>query len=362
MFSVRIQQAPIDFADLSGPAREDCGAKVRFVGTARNDARHAPVSHLFLEHFPSVTEAEIERIIGLARERWALQKAVVIHRVGRIPVGDDIVVVETASSHRKDAFEANIFIMDYLKTQAPFWKQECFADGTEHWVEAKVSDQHAADRWASGGQNSLPAAAAPQRVGALILAGGQGRRMGYRNKGLQLFRGKALVEHVADTLRPQVAYLAISANHDIEQYEALGVPVFADDPAYVGQGPLAGIASALPQFPAGLDALLVVPCDVPLLPADLVQQLAQALADPDIACAIAATDGHDHHGIFLCRPGMLLSLLPILRDQTDLRLRSWLQRHPSTTVHFQDPHPFTNINDLQTLKLGSDPTFQVTGV
>src|SRR5690606_24625422 len=169
-----------------------------------------PISHLVLEHFPGVTESEITRIIDLARERWSLQKAQVVHRVGRINVGEDIVVVETASTHRKDAYEANVFIMDYLKTQAPFWKQECFTDGAEIWVKAKSSDQRAAERWADAPAGDCT----PRRIGALILAGGEGRRMGHRNKGLQRLRGKPLVAHVVDALSSHVTYLAISANQD----------------------------------------------------------------------------------------------------------------------------------------------------
>lgn len=364
MFTVRIQTEPIDLAPASGPGRDDCGAQVRFVGSVRNDARGASLSHLVLEHFPGVTESEIERIIGLARQRWALRKAQVVHRVGRIAVGEDIVVVETASAHRKDAYEANVFIMDYLKTQAPFWKQECFTDGSEHWVEAKASDEQAAQRW-SGTEPRGPRAAdrathraetgaaedaIPRRIGALILAGGQGSRMGYRNKGLQHFRGKPLAAHVADALRPHVDYLAVSANQDVGAYEALGVPVFQDDAGYGVQGPLAGIASALPRFPAWLDALLVVPCDVPLLPADLVSRLAEALSSPDVTCVIAATHDSAHHGIFMCRPGMLVSLLPHLRERTDQRLRGWLERSPCVSVHFDDTRAFANVNDLPTLQ------------
>src|SRR5690606_752262 len=206
MFSVRIQAEAINLFAATPSHRDDCGAQVRFVGTVRNDARNAPISHLVLEHFPGVTESEIERIIGLARQRWSLQKARVVHRVGRIHVGEDIVVVETASAHRRDAYEANVFIMDYLKTEAPFWKQECFADGQSHWVEARASDQKAAQRWQAEAASNGPS---PQgrRIGALILAGGEGSRMGYLNKGLQLLNGRPLVQHVADTLRPQVDFL-----------------------------------------------------------------------------------------------------------------------------------------------------------
>ena len=340
MFSVRIQEEPIVPAAESGAVRDDCGAHVRFVGTVRNDARSAPISHLVLEHFPGVTEAEITRIINLARERWALQKAQVVHRVGRIHVGEDIVMVETASAHRKDAYEANVFIMDYLKTQAPFWKKECFTDGTEIWVEAKQSDQNAAQRWASGSRN----------IGALILAGGEGRRMGYRNKGLLQFRGRPMVAHVLEAVRPHTSYVAVSANHDIGQYQALGLPVFQDDPRYRVKGPLAGIAAAVPHFPAGLDAVLVVPCDLPLLPAGLVPSLAKALADPHTDCAIATTEGNHHHGVFMFRPGMLLSLLPLLLEGEDWRLQAWFQVNRCASVLFDDTHAFSNINDLETLR------------
>lgn len=351
MFSVHIQQEVIDLAPVAGAARDDCGARVRFVGAVRNDARSAALSHLVLEHFPGVTEAEIQRIVGLARERWSLQSVRVVHRVGHIAVGEDIVLVDTSSAHRKDAYEANVFIMDYLKTQAPFWKQECFADGLEHWVEAKQTDQQAARRWQSSGTDAAGPApdATPQRIGALILAGGEGRRMGYRNKGLQSFRGQALALHVAEALRPHVQYLALSANQDIAEYQALGFPVFPDNPAYEVPGPLAGIAAALPQFPAWLDAYLVVPCDLPLLPADLVPRLAAALAAPATACAIAATAQDAHHGIFLCRPGMLATLVPHLHGRPDPRLRTWLARSPCETVVFQDAGAFVNVNDLATL-------------
>lgn len=355
MFSVHIQPETIDLASQAGAGRDDCGARVRFVGTVRNDARSAPLSHLVLEHFPGVTESEIERIVALARQRWALQAARVVHRVGHIAVGEDIVLVDTYSTHRKDAYEANVFIMDYLKTQAPFWKQECFADGLEHWVEAKDTDQQAAQRWGADAPVATQSAcpefdATPHRIGALILAGGQGSRMGYRNKGLQTLHGRPLAMRVADALRPHVQYLAASANQNIAAYEAMGFPVFRDDPDCPVQGPLAGIASALPQFPAWLDALLVVPCDLPRLPADLVSRLAGALADPGIACSIASTEAAAHHGVFMCRPGMLSTLVPHLRGEPDPRLRAWLARSPCATVGFPDPAAFVNVNDLQTLQ------------
>lgn len=378
MFSVRIQIEPISRAVQADDGHERCGAEVRFIGKVRNDPKDAALGHLVLEHFPGVTESEIERIIGLARERWALQKAQVVHRVGRINVGEDIVMVETASAHRKDAYAANVFIMDYLKTEAPFWKQECFVDGSAHWVEAKDSDQHAAQRWAdatgapvSGSSDGHPLthAAKPalsvsseaqniagvrkRRIGALILAGGEGSRMGYVNKGLQPFRGRPLVQHVADTLAPHVDYLAVSANNDVSDYQTLGFQVFTDDPSFEVRGPLAGIVSALPRFPDDLDAVLVAPCDTPLLPADLVPRLADALFAPQGPRAVvAATPESTHHILFMCRPGMLASLAPHLLGvgRSDYSLRAWLQACGYERVHFEDERAFANINDLKSLQ------------
>lgn len=369
MFSVRIQTCPLTLRGDEGtghgtPEYEGCGAVVRFVGRVRNDARNAPLSHLVLEHFPGVTEAEIERIIAQARRRWNLQGARVVHRVGRIGVGEAIVLVETASAHRHDAYEANAFVMDYLKTEAPFWKQEFFADASARWVEARPSDQAAQQRWARR-------AATPRRIGALVLAGGASRRMNGRNKGLQPFHGQPLAQHVVRALQPQVDYLAISANQDLPAYQALGLPVFSDDPAWLGAGPLAGLASALPQFPPDLDAILVAPCDTPLLPAQLVPRLAEALfgaGGPPAVCA-ATSDG-PHPSILLLRPALLLGLPRHLQNQrqsqsqADLSLRGWLAQGGWGTVFFEDAQAFVNINDLATLQhlqLAAEGTGDATG-
>lgn len=353
MFTVRIQTDPIALQeDTLATAQGRCGAVVRFVGQVRSDPRSAPISHLVLEHFPGVTEREIERIIDLARQRWNLQHVRVVHRVGRIAVGEAIVVVETASAHRRDAYEANAFVMDYLKTEAPFWKQECLTDASAHWVEAKGSDQTARQRWADHGSAST----SPRRVGALVLAGGEGRRMGRRNKGLQPFSGQALVEHVVRALQPQVDYIALSANRDLPAYEALGLPVFPDASAWQGMGPLAGLLSALPQFPPDLDAFLIAPCDTPLLPAQLVPRLAAALFAPGgPPAAMAATADGPQPSILLLRPALLLSLAPHLHHQqqqgkADLSLRGWLAQSGYGTVHFDDARAFANVNDLQTLQ------------
>lgn len=116
------------------------GAMVSFTGKVRGHDHDKALSHLFLEYFPGVTEKEIEKIILQAKAQWPIHYVRVIHRVGRIAVNENIVLVLTASEHRKAAYQANEFIMDYLKTHAPFWKKEHFVDGSSHWVEMKQSD------------------------------------------------------------------------------------------------------------------------------------------------------------------------------------------------------------------------------
>jgi molybdopterin synthase catalytic subunit len=123
-----------EIAALTG-TRTDVGAVVTFSGIVRDVA-------LELEHYPGMTERELGKIEEEARARWKLQASLIIHRVGKLDPGDNIVLVVTASSHREDAFKAAEFLMDYLKTRAPFWKRE-----GENWVEAKASDDKAAERW-----------------------------------------------------------------------------------------------------------------------------------------------------------------------------------------------------------------------
>lgn len=116
-------------------ARTDIGAVVTFSGIVRDVA-------LELEHYPGMTERELDRIEMEAHARWSLQASLIIHRIGKLAPGDNIVLVVTASAHRGDAFEAAEFLMDYLKTRAPFWKRE-----GENWVAAKASDDKASERW-----------------------------------------------------------------------------------------------------------------------------------------------------------------------------------------------------------------------
>jgi molybdopterin synthase catalytic subunit len=148
-FIVRIQQADFDvaaeIAALSA-GRTDIGAVVTFSGICRGGEGGDATRALTLEHYPGMAEAEIARHAEEAIARWPLTGLTIIHRVGRIVPGENIMVVLTASAHRQAAFQAAEFLMDYLKTHAPFWKHEETAVGTG-WVESKTSDDEAAGRW-----------------------------------------------------------------------------------------------------------------------------------------------------------------------------------------------------------------------
>jgi molybdopterin synthase catalytic subunit len=148
--TVRLQREPFDAAAEAtklARGRTDVGALVTFTGVCRGSEDGEPIAALTLEHYPGMAESEIERHAAEAAERWPLLGATIIHRFGRILPGEDIVLVVTTSSHREAAFAAAEFLMDYLKTRAPFWKQVEKADGTT-WVDAKATDDAAAERWA----------------------------------------------------------------------------------------------------------------------------------------------------------------------------------------------------------------------
>jgi molybdopterin synthase catalytic subunit len=147
--TIRIQQADFDIArEIAAltAGRTDIGAVVSFSGICRGTEGNAPIAALTLEHYPEMAEAEIKRHADEAMSRWPLQGLTVIHRVGRIMPGENIVLVVTASQHRQAAFEAAEFLMDYLKTSAPFWKREEGTSGA-NWVEARSHDDDAAARW-----------------------------------------------------------------------------------------------------------------------------------------------------------------------------------------------------------------------
>ncbi len=127
-------------------ARKDTGAVVSFIGLVRELNEGDQVSQLTLEHYPGMTEKALEAIVSQAQNRWAIFDAVVIHRVGTLQATEQIVLVAVSSAHRSEAFKACEFIMDYLKTEAPFWKKERTQSG-ERWLDAKSTDDEARERW-----------------------------------------------------------------------------------------------------------------------------------------------------------------------------------------------------------------------
>jgi molybdopterin synthase catalytic subunit len=149
MAAIRIQAEAFDAAAETAAltkGRGDVGATVAFTGFCRDEGGR--LSALELEHYPGMAEIEIARIADEAERRWSLLGLTVIHRFGLIRPGEPIVLVLAASAHRRAAFEAADFMMDYLKTRAPFWKREHLTDGTTGtWVEAKDSDDAALERW-----------------------------------------------------------------------------------------------------------------------------------------------------------------------------------------------------------------------
>ena len=129
------------------------GAIASFVGLVRDLNENAEVSEMILEHYPAMTQKSLEGIVLQAKQRWDIYDALVIHRVGKLVPTDQIVLVAVTSAHRGEAFAACEFIMDYLKTQAPFWKKEQTASGSR-WVESRESDDKAAQRWGTSNKEN----------------------------------------------------------------------------------------------------------------------------------------------------------------------------------------------------------------
>lgn len=145
---ITVQEQPFDqnavYRWLS--EQNSVGATVIFVGKVRDLNLGDEVSSLYLEHYPAMTEKALNEIVAQAKARWAIQRVSVIHRVGLLQTGDEIVLVGVSSAHRGDAYQANEFIMDFLKSRAPFWKKEQTNKG-ERWIESRDSDLEALERW-----------------------------------------------------------------------------------------------------------------------------------------------------------------------------------------------------------------------
>ena len=147
--TVRVQTGDFDAGAEMAAMRHGnakIGAIASFVGVVRDLNEGAVVAEMTLEHYPGMTERALEKIVDEARARWDIYDALVVHRVGTLKPTDQIVLVVVASAHRGEAFEACEFLMDYLKTRAPFWKKEKTPDGGR-WVDARTADDAAADRW-----------------------------------------------------------------------------------------------------------------------------------------------------------------------------------------------------------------------
>ncbi len=151
---MRVQAEPFDiaaeFAALTG-GRTDIGGIGCFVGTVRDQSHARPITAMELEHYPAMTGPALEAIAREAERRWTLLGCTVIHRTGRLLPGEAIVLVLAASAHRQAALDATGFLIDWLKTRAPFWKKEHFADGAPSWVAARAEDEAAAEAWTERG-------------------------------------------------------------------------------------------------------------------------------------------------------------------------------------------------------------------
>ena len=155
-YTVSIQKEDFDVSQELAKLRqgdERVGAVCSFVGTVRGRDRHQEVSALELEHYPGMTEKAIEDMMSQAKDRFDILGARVVHRIGLLGLEDQIVLVAVTSAHRAESFKACEFLMDYLKTQAPFWKKETTPKGS-HWVDARVSDDQALIKWGIDSKNA----------------------------------------------------------------------------------------------------------------------------------------------------------------------------------------------------------------
>lgn len=185
---------------------------------------------------------------------------------------------------------------------------------------------------------------------AIILAGGQGSRMLYQDKGLLLFKNKPLVEYPIALLKKQVPHIIISANRHIDEYKTYNFPVVTDDANYVEMGPLGGIYSAAKYLPDTVEYVQIVPCDTPFLPDNLVEIMHAPFLTEDIDITVASAAGSTHPSIIQCKKNILPSLKNLLDDGSNLSLRAFIRQHRSHTVVFDREDYFINFNDPSILE------------
>jgi molybdopterin synthase catalytic subunit len=153
--TVRVSTGDFDVSEEMAKLTGDdtgVGGVALFVGKVRGNLKGQPLVSMTLEHYPGMTETELERVEAQACARFDLSASLIVHRIGELKPGDNIVLVIACAPHRQDAFSAAEYLMDYLKTRAPFWKKEAFADGSTNWVEPRQSDEDAAAAWLSAGK------------------------------------------------------------------------------------------------------------------------------------------------------------------------------------------------------------------
>lgn len=187
-------------------------------------------------------------------------------------------------------------------------------------------------------------------LGGLVLAGGEGRRMGYQNKGLMPFGAFDLIDPVLQMLRQQCPYVAISANQDIARYQQKQVDVWMDRQPWVNCGPLGGVYSSVLSFPAEIDVIQVVPCDSPFIDQQVVQRLSEQLAQQKSLVVYASTATQIYPVIFQFRRQAMPHLQHYLMTEKKQSIRKWLAQMNAETVLFEDDFPFININDVETLQ------------
>lgn len=187
-------------------------------------------------------------------------------------------------------------------------------------------------------------------LGGLVLAGGLGSRMGYKNKGLMPFGDQYLIDPVIHVLKKQCDYVAISANQDIEQYQQKGLDVWSDHEPWLGLGPLGGVYSSASQFPADIDTIQVVPCDSPFISEQVIVKLSQQLNLKFAKAVYAKSVNQIYPVIFQFKRQDLGELKQYLVSQSKHSIRQWLHHMQAVAIDFEDDSQFININDFQTLQ------------
>ena len=193
------------------------------------------------------------------------------------------------------------------------------------------------------------------KIAGLILAGGQSRRMQGQDKGLQMLNGQMLVAHVIARLRPQLGQVWLCANRHLSQYETFDLPVFSDETAYLGMGPLAGIASFTAHLPDEYTHVQIAPCDTPFLPADLSARLYAAACAHNALAAYPQTAEGAHYSCALLHRSLLASAASLLNGG-QRSLHGWLAQHRALAVAGFDEADFANINTPEQLQLHTEHT------